>query len=89
MRSVIRHYPFFYHIIAYSIILYVILLSRYALFKIFFLLNFYDNPSMFFDIGIFFYVRHNIFHSFGLSLHFALKLMSNHDELFIASFDVH
>ena len=54
-------------------------MSRYALFKIFLLLSFYDNPSMFIDIGIFFYVRQNIFYSFGLSLHFPLKLMSTHD----------
>ena len=39
-------------------------MSRYALFDIS-VIEFYDNPSMFIDIGIFFYVRHNIFHSFG------------------------
>ena len=46
--------------------------SRYALFKIFLLLSFYDAPSMFIDIGIFFYVCHDIFYSFGLSLHLLL-----------------
>ena len=46
--------------------------------KIFLLSSFYDNASMFIDIGIFFYVRHNIVHSFGLNLHFPLKLISNH-----------
>ena len=53
-------------------------MSRYALFDIF-VIEFYGNPSMFTDIGIFFYVRHNILYSFGLSLHFPLKLMSNHN----------
>ena len=57
----------------------VLHMSPYALSRIFLSLNFYDNASMFIDIGIFFYVRHNIFHSSGLSLHFPLKLMSNHD----------
>ena len=48
-------------------------------FKDIFVIEFYDNPPMFIDICIFFYVRHDIFYSFGLSLHFPLKLMSNHD----------
>ena len=38
-------------------------------FKDIFVIEFYDNPSMFIDIGIFFYVRPDIFHSFGPSLH--------------------
>ena len=54
----------------------VIPMSRYAPFGIF-VIEFYDNPSMFIDIGIFFYVRHSIFYSFGLSLHFPIKLMTN------------
>ena len=54
-------------------------LSRYALCRIFLLLSLYDNASMFIHIDIFFYVRHNIIHSFALSLHFPLKLMTNHD----------
>ena len=49
------------------------------IFKDIFVIEFYDNPSMLIDIGNFFYVRHDIFYSFGLSLHFPLKLMSNHD----------
>ena len=67
----------------------VIMLSRYALFRIFLLLSFYDSPSIFIHTCVFFQVRHHIFHSFNLSLNFPRKLMSNYDYLFIASFDVH
>jgi len=48
-------------------------------FKDIFVIEFYDSTSTVIYIGIFFPVRRHIFHSFDLSLHFALKLMSNYD----------
>ena len=64
-----------YILVSYKMVPYV--LSRYAVFRIFLLLNFYDSASTFILIGIFFYVRHYIFNCFDFSLRFPLKLMTN------------